>query len=73
MLFCLLIFSKLFFAKKNFRNTIRVSNSLDPDQADVLLGHDLGSNCLQKLSADDHRRIFPKCHQSVKQIEYRSG
>ena len=29
-------------------NTIRVSNSLDPDQA----RHILGPNCLQRLSAD---------------------
>ena len=26
------LFSKLFFSKKSFRNTIRVSNGLDPDQ-----------------------------------------
>ena len=34
MLFCPLpIFSKSIFSKKFFGNTIRVSNSLDPDQA----------------------------------------
>ena len=36
MLFCGLFFFfffKLIFSKKSFRNTIRVSNSLDPDQA----------------------------------------
>ena len=34
MLFCrLLIFSKSTFLKNSFRNTIRVSNSLDQDQA----------------------------------------
>ena len=44
------------FSKKSFRNTIRVSNSLDPDQARHFVGPDLGPNCLQRLSADD------KCH-----------
>ena len=36
-----------------FRNTVRVSNSLDPDQARHFVGPDLCSNCLQRLSADD--------------------
>ena len=36
----------------NFFNTIRVSNSLDPDQARRFVGPDLGPNCLQRLSAD---------------------
>ena len=36
----------------DFFNTIRVSNSLDPDQARQNVGPDLGSNCLQRLSAD---------------------
>ena len=37
--FCrLLIFSKSTFRKKSFRNTNRVSNSLDPDQARPLSG-----------------------------------
>ena len=37
-------------------NTIRLSNSLDPDQAGHFVGPDLGLNCLQRLSADDRRR-----------------
>ena len=41
------------FSEKNFRNTIRVSNSLDPDQDQHSVGPDLGPNCLQRLSADD--------------------
>ena len=45
-----------FFFFKSFRNTIRVSKSLDPDQAWHFVGPDLGPNCLQKLSADDTRR-----------------
>ena len=36
----------------NFPYTIRVSNSLDTDQARHFVGPDLGLNCLQKLSAD---------------------
>ena len=34
-----------------FFNTILVSNSLDPDQAQHFVGPDLGPNCLQRLSA----------------------
>ena len=34
---------------------IRVLNSLDPDQARLSVGLDLGPNCLQKLSADKSR------------------
>ena len=44
------------FKKKYFRNTIRVSNSLDPDQARRFVGPDLGPNCLQRLPADDKSR-----------------
>ena len=38
-------------------NTIRVSNSLDPDQARHFVEPDLGPNCLQRLSADDTTRV----------------
>ena len=41
------------FLKKSSRNTIRVSNSLDPDQA---LHFDPVPNFLQRLSADDALR-----------------
>ena len=37
----------------DFFNTIRVSNSLDPDQARHFVGPDLGPDCLQRLSADN--------------------
>ena len=50
--FCMLFYRLLIFFKINFFenwNTIRVSNSLDPDQALCYIGPDLGSNCLQKL------------------------
>ena len=52
--FChLLIFlKKSIFLKMLLRNTIRVSNSLDPDQARRFVEPDLGLN----LSADDTRR-----------------
>ena len=37
----------------DFFNAIMVSNSLDPDQAQCLVGPDLGPNCLQRFSADN--------------------
>ena len=42
-----------FFSKNSFRNTIRLSNSLDPDQAPHFVGPDLDVNWLQRLSADE--------------------
>ena len=52
--FChMLIFSKLTFSKNYFRNTIRVSNNMDPDQDRQNVNPDLGRNCLQRLSTDD--------------------
>ena len=36
------------FLKNSFKNTIRVSNSLDPDQAHHFFWTDLGPNCLNK-------------------------
>ena len=45
-------FSKLTFSKNSFWNTIRVSNSLDPGQAQHFVGPGLDSNCLQRLSGD---------------------
>ena len=43
---CLLIFSKLTFSKNAFRNTIKMSNSLDSDQDRRSVGPDLDLNCL---------------------------
>ena len=55
--FFFFFFFKLTFSKgKSFRNTIRVSNSLDPDQARRFVRPDLGPNCLQRLSADNRSR-----------------
>ena len=45
-----------FFSKKSFRNTIRVSNNLVPDEARRFVGPDLGPNCLQRLSTDEKTR-----------------
>ena len=45
---CLLIYSKLHFSKSFFKNSHRVSNSLDQD-----VGPDLGPDCLQRSSAND--------------------
>ena len=57
MPFCrLLILFRVNFSKISFRNTTRVSNGLDPDQALHFDRPDLGPNCLQGLSADDTSR-----------------
>ena len=45
---CCLFFSKSTFKINSFRNTIRVSNSFDPDQAQYFVGPDMGPNFLQK-------------------------
>ena len=46
---------KMIFFKTSFRNTIRVSDGLDPEDS---VSPDLAPNCLQSLSADDkgHRQ-----------------
>ena len=56
--FCcrLLTFFKFTFPKNSFRNTIRVTNSLDPDQNRHFVGPDLGPSCLQRLSVDGKSR-----------------
>ena len=41
-------------------NTIRVSNSLDTDQDRHFVSPDLGSSCLQRLSADDINLLLAK-------------
>ena len=46
-------FQNILFSKNYFRYTIRVSNSLDPDQDRHLVGPDLVPDCLQRLSADN--------------------
>ena len=44
------------FLKNYFRNSVRVSDILDPDQARHIVGPNLGPNCLQRLSAEDTSR-----------------
>ena len=56
MSFADIFFQNYFLKKKSSRNTIRMSNSLDPDQARRFVGPDLGPNCLPRLSADDTGR-----------------
>ena len=48
--------SKSLFSKISFRKTIRVANSLNPDQARRFVGPDLYPNCFQVLSTDDTSR-----------------
>ena len=38
---------------KKFSDTIRLSNSLDPDQDQRSVCPDLGPDCFQRLSADE--------------------
>ena len=47
------LFQNHLFSKNSFKNTIRVFNSLVPDQPQHFVAPDLDPNCLQKLSADD--------------------
>ena len=51
------LFQNQLFLKNYFRNTIRVSNSLDPDKGRHSVRPDLVPNSLQKLSAYDTRRL----------------
>ena len=55
--FCTFLSSADFFRinifKNSFRNTIKVSNSLNQEQARHFVGPDVGPNCPQRTSADD--------------------
>ena len=50
-------FFKLNFFGKNLSRMLSVSNRLDPDQTQRVVGPDLGPNCLNFLSADDTSRL----------------
>ena len=50
------VFFKSNSLKISFRNTIRVSNSKDTDQARHFVRPGLGPNCLQRLSVVDTSR-----------------
>ena len=57
--FCrLLNFSKLTYSKYSFRNNIKVSDGLDPDQARRSVESDLSPSCLQRLAADYKIRFW---------------
>ena len=58
---CFLSSAEFFLKKKYFGNTIRVSNSFDPDQAGQFVGSGMGLNHLQRLSADKK-----SCHEQTK-------
>ena len=47
-----------FFSKNSFRNAIKVSNNLDPDQERNSVGPDLGPNCLQRLLTDVKSHLY---------------
>ena len=51
-----IFFSKLAFPNNYFRKTIKVTNSLDPDQAWHYVRPDMGPNFFQSLPADDTSR-----------------
>ena len=59
VVYCLL-FPKLTFSKNSFKNNIRVSNNLDPDQDRHFVGPDLGPNCLPRLSAKNKSPLTRK-------------
>ena len=50
---CMLV---LTFSKNSFKNTVNVSNGLDPDKDQHSVPPDLDPHCLQRLSADNTSR-----------------
>ena len=72
-------FSKSTFSKNSFRNTIRVTKSLDQDQARRRVGPDLSPNCLQRLSADatswhrDCKLVHPFVEKSKQKVPDQSA
>ena len=65
--------SAIFFQNKLgfFRSTIKVSNSLDPDQAQHLVVSDLGPTCLQMLSAPDTSKKANICDNCKNDDDFR--
>ena len=61
-------FKKKKFSKYSFKNTIRVSNSLDQDQDRHSVGPDLDPNCLQRLSTYHHADMQQKSWLARKEI-----
>ena len=68
------IFSKSTFKKNSFKKSIRVSNSLDQDQARHFVGPDLGPNCLQRLAGDDpsRQRIKSSSYDKIRRWQGKS-
>ena len=52
------------FSQDSFRNSLKVSNSLDLNHVEKIVWSDLDQNSLQRLSADD--RIQQGFHMSMK-------
>ena len=63
-------FFDVIFFENSFRNTIKVSNRLDPDQAQHFVGPDLGRNYLQRLSADDTSKQSVKVGMAFRKVNY---
>ena len=66
----LLTFFKINFSKTSFRNSIKVSNSLDSGQNLHSVFPELGPNCLQRLSIDDKLPLVRKELISVRQAPF---
>ena len=67
---CTLVLASICFQRK-FRNTVRVSNRLDPDQARRSVGPGLGPTCLQMLNVstdeknDINEEMINKMHYFI--------
>ena len=59
------LFSKLIFSKNYFRNTISVSNDLDPDQGQYSVCPDVGQNCSRRLLVDDKKNDHHLCEKLI--------
>ena len=62
-------FSKITFSK-NISEISSVLNSLDPDQAQHLVGPSLGPNCLQRLLPEDSSRQNVRYERRFNDVQY---
>ena len=67
IVFCCKLYVALKGLKNSFRNTLRVSNGLDPYQDQHSVSPDLGPNCLQRrkivnLKTDDNKTMKTTQH-----------
>ena len=60
-------FFKINFFKKSFKNTIRVSNSLDPDQARHVVRPDLGPKLFAKVIS--RRQKLPLAGKDLRELD----